>query len=253
MSETRRKYRFSQEDDRDPTHDDLFLELLATWKERLPELPGFPERGVFGECRIVGEAILPAPGGAPLMFPDAIAYGALCADHRSVPVTYTEDEFGRGEFACGVEGCHTRWADVKPFQFEEPGPPAWGTEREAWEKRKAEAERIHKESERRRAAGLRPKVPCPWGDFRVDFEVKPVVRSFGEVLRQLRLYQEGYSARYGGSSYPRWHVTCLFTPDARFDAQFFEQGFAVMHPRRRAGSAVPAPSLDAFTQGEPSK
>jgi hypothetical protein len=251
MSETRRKYRFSQEDDRDPTHDDLFLELLATWKERLPELPGFPERGVLGECRIVGEAILRAPRGGPLMFPDAIAYGTLCVDHRSVPVTYTEKGLSQSEYACSVKGCHSAPVKTEPFQFGEPEPNRWGAEADwkAWEERKSEAERIHKESERRRAAaGLYWKELCPWGSFRVDFEVKPVVRSFGEVLRQLRLYREGTD---GGSA--KWRVTCLFTPDTRFDAEFFDQGFAVMHPRRRAGSAVPAPSLDAFTEGEPSK
>ena len=60
--------------------------------------------------------------------------------------------------------------------------------------------------------------------FRIFFEVKPTVRSFGETLRQLNTYRE-----YVGTNEKYTHV-CLYTYDTTFKRAFESQGIAVLTP-----------------------
>ncbi len=252
MSETRRKDKFRQADDYDPTHDDLFVELLGSWKSILPTLPGFPEKSIIEEGKIVGEAILQMHG-VPTMFPDALATVRLSVDHRDVPVRFNPQavEYSRGrrvgpEYECSVEGCET-WDAPEAFEFEKDPGSAWGDadardRHNDWEKRREEAKARYLD---RLKVPRRWKNACAWGWFVAVFEVKAEIKSLGEILRQLRLYDEASSSpkfslpgrSYGDRVLPRGRVVALFTPDTRFDDHLRGQGFPVIHPSGTRPSA----------------
>ena len=72
-------------------------------------------------------------------------------------------------------------------------------------------------------AGLKTKFwsdRCGWGEFRIIFEIKPTIQSFGRVLRQLKLYK----------SRARDSDIVLITNDKRYDAPFKSQDITVVHP-----------------------
>ena len=176
MSELRRRDRFEQQSDRDPTHDELHVELLGTWKERIRELPGFPADGILGEGNIAGENLLYVRGVNGPVFPAAIVRVEVLQGHTKAPVKL-------------------------------------------------------------------------WGSVWVAFEIKTKVDSFGGVLRQLRLYKSGRSSAWGRDrDNPRLEAVVLFTPDKRFDTEFIDQGFPVLHPRKTivARAETPAGTLDAY-------
>lgn len=59
----------------------------------------------------------------------------------------------------------------------------------------------------------------------IMIEVKPYIKSFGEVLRQINSYKRFYHPRLRGETY-----YCLFTLDDKFDNQFQSQNIHVLHP-----------------------
>jgi hypothetical protein len=69
--------------------------------------------------------------------------------------------------------------------------------------------------------------------YNVLIEIKPYIGSFGEVLRQIKSYENFVETTksYRGQllNVPISHY-CLFTLDSRFDAQFENQGITIFHP-----------------------
>lgn len=63
----------------------------------------------------------------------------------------------------------------------------------------------------------------------VYIEAKPIIESFGGVIRQIKTYME-YLNRGDRYSQPGVSIVCLLTPDARFKSAFESQGIRVIQP-----------------------
>lgn len=57
----------------------------------------------------------------------------------------------------------------------------------------------------------------------IAFEIKPRITSFGAVMRQVQIYRERLNQGHGGR-------VGIISNDRRFDEQFEQQGFPVLHP-----------------------
>jgi hypothetical protein len=72
----------------------------------------------------------------------------------------------------------------------------------------------------------KPVGPCICrGPIDLVLEIKPIILSFGETLRQLNTYLERL-----GSNWQAWVVT----PDCRFDKQFEQNKVRILHPLPKA-------------------
>jgi hypothetical protein len=176
--------------------------------------------------------------GFPPLFPDAIADATLLRDHRGLPVKLVEGTTYEGRrhlsYECAAEGCFRSFSPEQ-FKFDEPPPPWDPKEDPKVRDEKARARNEREEAARRgHIEGLkRPRHwtnLCPAGEVRIVFEVKPTIKSFGEVLRQLRLYDLATQLRPGELE-RRFRAVVLVTPDTKYDAEFLAQGFPVIHPR----------------------
>lgn len=201
--------RWSDSEDFTSEHDSIMLWLQKSHCEIVEHL----ERGTFCDVTFTGEPELYG------LFPDAIADGTLDQSHGTWNSPVVRDVIDHAYYS-------QRPADRDPAMWEFPyevrrtckqcGALDWTRKRT-----KDEADAVHwpeDETCERRAL--------------VVFEIKPIIRSFGEVLRQMRLYATRL-AQVPHNMYeegPCLRRVILISPDPRFDEAFSNEGFPVIRP-----------------------
>lgn len=178
-----------------PEHDKLMCALLDNWK--VLAMSRKPEAWVTKvDGKIIGE---PSLEGYPPVFPDAIASGTFYGEHSETPLLYGHHKDPDAYYAHAREW-FTIHCGVCEHQLE--------TDKKWYSK-----------DELREFVSTYKQRDCYGGYFKIVFEIKPEIKSFGEVLRQLNLYKE----RAEPSD------IFLITPDERFDSQFEGQNIRVVH------------------------